>query len=316
MLLLSGCGREPYEKRSILCMDTYMTLQVRGKAETAQLCVQELRRLEGLWDPKLAGSEVFRLNSGETVRVDGLTLEALSAAAQVSEQTQGALDLTVQTLWQLWGFGTEQARVPDEETLAQALNKVDYRRIQVQDGAVSLAEGSRLTFGSVAKGAAALHLRGLLEKAGVTSALLDLGGSVCAVGGREDGSPWRIGVADPRTEGAMLGVLQVKDLAVITSSASQRYFEQDGMRYHHILDPHTGFPAQSGLLSVTVVAENDLLADALSTALFVVGEEKALQLYRQRGDFELILLTQDGRLTVTQGLADCFQSSLPLIQAS
>ena len=140
----------------------------------------------------------------------------------------------------------------------------------------------------------------------LAAAMLDLGGNVTVIGAKEDGSPWRVAVKDPRDTGSYLCVLALTDVTLSTSGGYERYFEEDGVRYHHIIDPETGYPADSGLLSVTVVSADHLLADALSTALFVAGPEEALDFWRSRDDFELVLCTGQGELLVTEGLEDVF----------
>ena len=160
--------------------------------------------------------------------------------------------------------------------------------------------------GAVAKGFAAREAEAAIRDAGGTSAMLDLGGNVTVIGAKEDGSPWRVAVKDPRDTGSYLCVLALTDVTLSTSGGYERYFEEDGVRYHHIIDPETGYPADSGLLSVTVVSADHLLADALSTALFVAGPEEALDFWRSRDDFELVLCTGQGELLVTEGLEDVF----------
>ena len=166
--------------------------------------------------------------------------------------------------------------------------------------------GAMPDMGAVAKGFAAREAEAAIRDAGGTSAMLDLGGNVTVIGAKEDGSPWRVAVKDPRDTGSYLCVLALTDVTLSTSGGYERYFEEDGVRYHHIIDPETGYPADSGLLSVTVVSADHLLADALSTALFVAGPEEALDFWRSRDDFELVLCTGQGELLVTEGLEDVF----------
>ena len=172
------------------------------------------------------------------------------------------------------------------------------------------AGGRTCTIGGIAKGYAADLLRAQLEKEGVTSATLDLGGDVFVMGRKTDGSDWRIAVKDPADTESYLGVVSAADKFIVTSGVYERYFEENGVRYHHILDPKTGCPAESGLVSVTVLCENGAWADALSTACFVLGPDGALalrdDLADQGTDFELILVTDDGRVRYTDGLADAF----------
>ena len=171
---------------------------------------------------------------------------------------------------------------------------------------LTLPDGMELDLGSIAKGYAGEKAADLLRERGVTTALLNMGGNVQAVGAKTDGSPWRIGIQDPNGDhGAYLGVLQLIDQAAITSGGYERYFEQDGMTYWHIMDPHTGAPARSGLTSVTIVGDKGGLCDGLSTSLFVLGREQAMDYWRTYGGFEAILV-EDREVWITGGLADSF----------
>ena len=200
--------------------------------------------------------------------------------------------------------------MPSAAALSAALALVDSTQLEV-DGAASTARllqaGMEVDLGAVAKGFAAGEAEEALRAAGVERATIDLGGNVTVIGTRPDGDPWRVAVKDPRNTDGYLCILELEDVTLSTSGGYERYFEEDGVRYHHIIDPETGYPADSGLLSVTVVTANHVLADALSTALFVAGPEEALDFWRSRDDFELVLCTDDDRIIVTQGLEDAFQ---------
>ncbi|NLF34566.1 MAG: FAD:protein FMN transferase, partial [Clostridiales bacterium] len=162
--------------------------------------------------------------------------------------------------------------------------------------------GMAIDLGAIAKGAAAAGAADVLRDHGVTSGLLMLGGNITALGHKPDGTPWRVAVRDPADRDSYLCVLSLTDQSASTSGGYERYFEEHGVLYHHIIDPSTGYPAECGLLSVTVVSADDTAADALSTALFVLGEEGALSLWRASDDFEAILIRTDGRVLVTEGL--------------
>jgi thiamine biosynthesis lipoprotein len=185
---------------------------------------------------------------------------------------------------------------------------VDYRQIHLEGNDVSLPGGMEIDLGAVAKGYAGDRLARMLKEAGVESAVLALGGNIQAVGARPDGSPWRVGVQSPDKDG-LLGVLSVCDRAVVTSGGYERFFTDDaGNVWWHIMDPATGYPARSGLVSVTIIGENGLTCDALSTALFIMGPERAADYWRQHRDFEMVLATEDGRLLLTPGAGDIFQA--------
>ena len=174
------------------------------------------------------------------------------------------------------------------------------------------AGGKTCTIGGIAKGYAAGRVRTILREAGVTSAIISLGGNVAAVGKKPDGSAWTVGLQDPDRPEAYFGTVSIEDACVVTSGAYQRYFEENGVCYHHILDPHTGCPAESGVKSVSVVAQDDTLADALSTALFVMGLDAGAELWNSSGlSFEAVFVTDDNTVWITPGLAGRYRSNRP-----
>ena len=170
-------------------------------------------------------------------------------------------------------------------------------------------EGMKIDFGGIAKGYTSTRLMDILQEQGISSALVNLGGNVQALGDKPDGSKWKVGIQDPENNSDLLGILSISDLAVITSGGYERYFEEDGKTYHHIIDTRTGYPADTGLLSVTIVMQDGTTADGLSTFLFAAGEEKAVEFWKEHyGEFEMILFTADERLLVTEDLRDIFTS--------
>ncbi|MDY4104163.1 MAG: FAD:protein FMN transferase, partial [Oscillospiraceae bacterium] len=188
--------------------------------------------------------------------------------------------------------------------IAALLPLVDYGQVSLtHDGTAALAAGMEIDLGSVAKGYTGDVLARLFRENGMTSGLLNLGGNVQAIGAKPDGSPWRVAIRDPLS-GGNLAVLEIVDQAVITSGGYERYFEQDGETYWHILDPATGYPARSGVLSATIVGDSGVVCDGLSTALFVMGVDAAARLWREQGGFEALLVTDDGTIYLTAGLED------------
>ena len=317
LALCAGCGAqadtevpaEPSE-RSFFAMNTYITMQASGThAEDALEAAEELvLDLEGLLSVTEETSELYEINhsGGQPVAVDETTAELLTFALEMAEETGGALDPTIYPVLTAWGFTTENRQVPAQEKIDRLLPLVDYTQVQIADGMVTLPEGVSLDLGAVAKGYTGDRIARLLEEQGIFSALINLGGNVQAVGGRPDGTPWRIGVRDPFSEGN-LGVLEVEDCAVVTSGGYQNYFTgEDGQVYWHILDPDTGYPARTGLASVTVVAPEGVRCDALSTALFVMGADDALDYWREAGGFDLILVTEEREVYITLRLENAF----------
>ena len=322
-LSLSACGeRAPQSKtRTVYAMDTVMNLTVYGEnaASALENAEKELHMLdEDILSRTAEDSELYALNAsgGETVEygADDTLPALIETALAISDATNGAFDPTLAPVLDAWGFTKDTRRVPPDDELAELLCHTGRDRVtcaRTADGwAVALLDGAQLDLGGIAKGYAADLLRAQLEKEGVTSATLDLGGDVFVMGKKADGSDWRIAVKDPADTESYLGVLTASDKFIVTSGVYERYFEENGVRYHHIIDPKTGRPAESGLVSVTVVCENGSWADALSTACFVLGADGALalrdDLAAQRTDFELILVTDDGRVFCTGGLAGAF----------
>ena len=189
------------------------------------------------------------------------------------------------------------------------MTQVGYQKLRLdpERRTAVLTDGAQIDLGAIAKGYAAETVCGIFTDYGIESALINLGGNIFVIGSKLDGSPWRIGVADPEDTRETVGVLSARDTAVVTSGSYQRYFEQGGTRYHHILDPVTGRPADNGLVSVTVICDDAVWADALSTALFVMGEEKPVGFWRETGGFEMILIRDDRQVLLTPALEDSFE---------
>lgn len=322
-LSLTACGETAAESetRTVYAMDTVMNLTVYGENAAAALesAEKELHTLdEAVLSRTAEGSELYALNTsnGETVEcgADDILPALIETALTISDATDGAFDPTLAPVLDAWGFTKDERRVPPADELKELLGHTGCGKVALEKTAdgwtVTLLDGAQLDLGGIAKGYAADLLRAQLEKEGVTSATLDLGGDVFVMGRKTDGSDWRIAVKDPADTESYLGVVSAADKFIVTSGVYERYFEENGVRYHHILDPKTGCPAESGLVSVTVLCENGAWADALSTACFVLGPDGALalrdDLADQGTDFELILATDDGRVLYTDGLADAF----------
>ncbi len=310
--LLTGCGAETAEL-TFLAMDTVMSVSVYGRDASAAAgsCRDEVERLESLLSVTDENSEIYAINhaQGQPVAVSEETAELLARALELCGITGGALDITVYPVVRAWGFTTGEYRVPDGDELTRLLENVDYTRVELENGAVTLPEGFQLDLGSVAKGYTADRLTALLEDAGVESALLDLGHNIQLIGSRPDGNDWNIAVQSPQGEG-YAGVLSVSDCAVVTSGGYERCFtDENGVTHHHIIDPATGQSADSALASSTIIGPSGLVCDALSTAVYVMGAERASQLWRELGDFEMVLITDDGGILVTEGIAGSFTPS-------
>ena len=308
--LLTGCSGAPAqepETATFFAMDTAMDFTVYGDAallDEAETLIGSLEEQVSVTDEH---SDIYAIDHTGSGSLSGNAAELMEQALELCRRTGGALDISVYPIVRAWGFTTGGYQVPDEETIQSLLPLVDYTQIQYDaaTGVVALPEGMEIDLGSVAKGYAGQLAAQMLREHGVQSALLNLGGNVQTVGAKPDGSPWQIGIKDPQGEDAMM-VLSVEDQAVVTSGGYERYFEQDGQTYWHIMDPSTGHPADSGLISVTIVGDEGVVCDGLSTALFVMGLEKAADLWAQSGDFEAVFVTASGEVYITEGLQDRF----------
>ena len=316
--VLTGCGGEQKvssQGSQVFAMDTVMLLTVYGDQAQQGLdqAEQTIQKLEKLWSATDETSEIWALNhsGGNWVELSEDTQEILSRGLELCALTDGALDLTAYSAVQAWGFPTGVYRVPDEAELERLVGTIDYTQLELdeQTGQARLPEDMSLDLGAVAKGRLGEVLSQDLKELGVTSALLELGGNIQTVGTKPDGSRWRVGIQDPNSqEGGYLAIVEVADQAVVTSGDYQRYFEKDGQTYCHIMDPATAAPADSGVDSVSIVGSDGTVCDALSTALFVMGEEKGAQFWKDHPemDFEAIFVSQDGSIAVTEGLEEHF----------
>lgn len=304
-VLLSGCSTQECRETELFAMDTLIELRIWGGEEGELSALsQELYRLAALFSATDEESPVYQLNLLGEASLPPEVLSLLRASLSLCELTGGAFDPTVYPLVKAWGFPSKAYRVPQSDELAALLTGVGTQHIHLDGSSVRLDAGCELDFGAIAKGYAAEHCAALLQEHGVQAALLSLGGNVQTLGTKPDGSSWVIGIADPDDPGSAIATLTFTgSLALVTSGSYQRAFTQDGVTYHHILDPDTGLPADSGLRSVTVICDSATRADAYSTALFVMGLSDGIEFYRQQDDFEAVFLTTQGEIYATQGCA-------------
>lgn len=314
---LSGCADEATSAKEaekeyqseLFAMDTYMTFTAYGAQAEEALAEAEdkILELESLWSVTDEGSDVYAVNhSSQGADVSRETAQLAAFSLDMAEKTGGALEPTIYPVLSAWGFTTEENRIPDQKELRQLLQSVGYDRVRIDGEHIAMEEGTMLDLGSVGKGYAGELAAKILKSKGVASALLDIGGNIQTVGSKPDGSDWRLGIQSPFGEGS-LGVLAVSDRAVVTSGNYERYFTgSDGTQYGHIIDPSTGYPVDNGMASVTVIAEEGSLCDALSTSLFVMGLEKAADYWRANPGFEMILITEGGEIYLTEGADERF----------
>jgi thiamine biosynthesis lipoprotein len=295
--------RQPLTKRTRFMMGTYVTVIVAGPEDAAREAAEAaLNRMEEVDDKfriQNPESPLYSFNEEGVPVTDQEILKVVRAALELSRKTDGAFDITVAPLVELWGFFTDSPRLPSPEEVRESLALVGYQRVAITDGELrKLVEGTRIDLGGIAKGYAVGEGAGVLREHGITSALIDAGGDIYALGRRGD-DPWKVGIRSPRGED-LLGYIEVEDVAVMGSGDYERFFIEDGVRYHHIIDPTTGYPA-TGVTGVTVVCPDPMMADAWATALFVLGPDRGLEIAESEPDLETIMVKTDGELVVSSG---------------
>lgn len=322
LALLGGCGTVTPTTGQQYVLGTIIRIAIHERAnhdatmEAAFARVAEIEALMSTSEDDYDTTELLRVNRAagtQPVPVSPSTFAVLDEALRYARLTDGAFDPTVWPVVRLWGIGSDGARVPRQEEIDVALSAVGWERVELADGTVHLTEANMgVDVGGIAKGYAADEAAAILRDAGVTSALLDFGGNILVIGDKPDGTPWRIGVQRPdRQRNTYIGVLSVVDRTIVTSGPYERFIEVDGVRYHHILDPETGYPAQRDVTQVTIIAERSIDADALSTACFVMGLEAGFDLVEALDGVDAMMVTADGEIHATPGAAALFELTDP-----
>ena len=309
---LDTASQEKVQK-NVFAMDTYMTVSAYGEnAEKAvDAAIDEINRLDVLLSTGKDTSQVAFINQNGSAVLNDDTQTLLQKSLELYESTGHRFDITIYPIMCVGGFPTQEYRVPEQDEIAKTLELVGSDKLSYDEATktLTLRDGMAIDFGGIAKGYTSSRLMEIFREYNVSSAMVSLGGNVQVLGTKTDGSDWRVAVQNPDGTDDYLGILAIKDKAVITSGGYERYFEEDGKTYHHIMDNETGKPADSDLISVTIISKDGMLADGLSTALFVMGKEDALNYWREHSEeFDAILVTKDGEITVTQGIADSFSS--------
>ena len=295
-------------------MDTYMTITANGaQAQAAVNAAEaEVYRLENELSRNLAASEISKINdrSGQgPVTVSQETFDIIADAVSYSEKTGGAFDITIAPIMDIWGFKDSKYRVPSALEIRTALPLVGWNRIRLDEANLTVelpVAGMELDLGGIAKGYASDKVQEVMHKYSLTSALISLGGNVAVFGPKADGSLWKIAITDPRAPDSYIGILRATDVSVITSGGYERNFTKNGVTYIHIMDPATGSPVKSDLLSVSIITPSGVQGDSLSTALFVMGKEKAIAYWQEHRDFACVLVTLSGEVFASADIKDTF----------
>ncbi len=299
--------------RDVFAMDTYMELKAYGKnaGPALEKAEKRIHELENELSATSDQSDIWKINHscGKETAVSDDTAVLIDKALEIGESTNGALDITIFPVLKEWGFTTQKYHIPEEYKLESLLENVDYRQIKLNDKTVFIPENAEIDLGALAKGYTGDEVMEIFKSHSIDSAIVSLGGNVQTLGSKPDGSDWKVAVRDPFSPEKDMCVVEISDKAVITSGNYERFFTgDDGERYWHIIDPADGYPADNGFVSVTVIGENGLNCDCLSTALFVAGLGGYKEIIKGYQGYDFIFVTDDERILYTGGIKDKFQN--------
>lgn len=304
--------------KEFFAMDTYMEVDAYGDngEKAVAKAEKEVNKLDSILSTGKSTSEISKLNKNKKQVVSADTMSLIKESIKISKETNSAFNPTIYPLMELWGFTTKNYYVPKDNEIKPLLNHMDIDNIKIDESKneVSFKDSNmKIDLGAIAKGYTSSKIIDIFKENNIKSGMVTLGGNVQVLGKKPDGSLWKVGIQNPIGEDEYLGVLQTSDKAVITSGGYERNFTKNGKIYHHILDPSNGYPANNGLTSVTIISSDGTLADALSTSLFVMGKDKAIDFYKKSNyNFDFILYTSDNKLIISDGIEDKFSSDLDI----
>lgn len=300
-VIISGKYASEMKSVTVFSMDTIMTVKTAGSRQNLKYAENEIERLDKIFNAYDSASELYKINASGGGKMSEDMQKAVGKATEYSENTEGSFDITLKTLKDLWNITAENPKIPENDEILNALEKCGIENVEISNDEITLKNDVQLDLGGIAKGYAADVLAEGLKSRNVKKFILDLGGNIYAY---SENKPLKIGIQNPyKARGDTLCVLELKDGAVVSSGTYERNFEYKGKVYHHILDPKTGYPAESGISQVTIVGKNAALCDAYSTAMLVMGVEEAKKLYRNSGEFEYIIVSEN-KIFISGNLKD------------
>ncbi|NLK26855.1 MAG: FAD:protein FMN transferase [Clostridiales bacterium] len=326
VLLFTGCSnfntnnantsdQPAYITKSSFLLDTFVTIQIYDKQEEAILegSMDVIRKYEKIYSRTDEDSELYQLNHGALAskgqQVSEELADLLKYSMKYSNLSEGAFDLSIAPVSSLWNFKASNPVLPSEESIKEALSYVNYKDIKIEGNKITFAkEGMAIDLGAIAKGYIADRVKDYLLGEGVKSAMINLGGNVLCVGNKPDGSPFNVGIQMPYADrNETIAVMEISDLSVVSSGIYERYFSLDGVSYHHILNPKTGYPYDSNLISVTIISPYSVDGDGLSTSAFALGLEKGMDLIESIPNTYAIFITDDYKLHYTKGFKEAIK---------
>ncbi|MCD3349423.1 FAD:protein FMN transferase [Clostridium botulinum D/C] len=317
MLSLGGCGKKEVKQytKTFIALGTAINFNIFSHNEKeAQLALEEgvkkVKEIENKMSVNIKQSEISTLNTNGQSKVSDEIFYVIKNGLKYSKIAKGKFDITVEPLVRIWGIGTDHARIPNNNEISNAKKLINYNNVSLDEknNKVTLGRSQQMDLGAIAKGYAADEAKKVFLKHNIKSGTINLGGNVMTIGNKVDGSEWKIGMQNPfGTRDDCMGIVYGKNLSVVTSGNYERYFEKDGVRYHHILDIDTGYPSKSEVISATIISENGIDGDALSTTVYILGVEKGLELIEELKGIDAILITKDRKVYVTKNIKNKFQ---------
>jgi len=310
-LTMTACTKPQPIKESRFLLNTVIEITIYDKNSKKIIneLFDQIQSMENRYSRYIAGSEISKVNNnpGTFVKVSEDTLELIEQSLYFSTISGGLFDISIGPLVDLWGISRDNPKVPSKSEIDLVKEKIDYRSISInrENGAISVADGMSLDTGAIAKGFITDKLVSVLNEKKIDSALLNLGGNLYLHGSKPDGSFWTVGIRDPfGLQGDYIGTVSVKDMSIVTSGIYERFFEEDGQRYHHILNPKTGYPEDNELASVSILSPSSAKCDGLSTTCFLLGLKEGMELIERLDEVEAIMVTKDRKIYLSGGIRD------------
>lgn len=318
--LLTSCAKENDKNtdpisRTELFMGTVVRITIYDSTDESILdkAFNRVAEIESLVSINEDGTELDEVNANsgiQPIAVSDTTYTIVKKALEYSKLSNGDFDLTIGPLVKLWSIGLEGEKVPTQEEIDSVLPLINYKNVELDDNNKTIylkEKGMIIDLGSIAKGYAADEISKILTENNVNSAIIDLGGNILAHGMKKSGDLWKIGIRNPHTDkGGIIGILKVKNKTVVTSGIYERYIEKDGVQYHHLLNPNTGYPFDNNIAGVSIITDKSIDADALSTTVFAKGIDEGLKFVESLDNVDAIFISKDDKVYITSGIKDSF----------
>lgn len=310
-IFITGKHEKVEATKNSYVLGTLISLRAFGnKAEKAvNEAIEKLNDIDDKMSAFKEESDISKINSKAGVTPQAVSKDTyfvVKNAVEYSQILEGTFDPTIRPLVKLWNIGNDKETIPKKAKIEEALKLVNYNDVILDESNCTIMLKNKyqaLDVGGIAKGFAADEVRDIFHKHKVKSALIDLGGNIFALGSKDDGTPWRVGIQNPfESRGDFVGILSVKDKSIVTSGNYERYFMKDGQRFHHIIDPKTGYPSQSKIISATIISDNSIDGDGLSTGVYILGINKALKIIEAIEGIDAIFITEDKKVYTTSGI--------------